>query len=277
MRPTRLPLLALTCALVAAAPAAPAQASSQPDKTLPCVGSAVVTVGCAPAARGLPAPVPLPAPGPARPAAPGLPAPVPLPAPGPPRPAAPGLPAPLPLPAPGPPRPAAPATGHAPATAQAGARSRGCRGQDLIPTANTLVATRVATVCLVNRMRRARGLHPLKPVGSLSSAAAAYARRMAVEDFFEHTAPNGSTFVTRIKGARYLSGPVRGWSIAENIAWGTGSLATPNAIVAAWMKSPGHRRNILTRSFRNIGIGLVRGTPPGKSGGTYTTDFGFRR
>jgi uncharacterized protein YkwD len=45
------------------------------------------------------------------------------------------------------------------------------------------------------------------------------------------------------------------------------------------MRSKGHRRNILDRRFRNIGIGVVNGAPEKGGHGpaaTYTTDFGFR-
>jgi uncharacterized protein YkwD len=47
----------------------------------------------------------------------------------------------------------------------------------------------------------------------------------------------------------------------------------------AWMNSTPHRANILTGSFREVGLGIVPGVP-GRSlvgGGTYTTDFGLRR
>jgi uncharacterized protein YkwD len=42
------------------------------------------------------------------------------------------------------------------------------------------------------------------------------------------------------------------------------------------MNSPPHRANILSGSFRSIGIGVASGTPVGGGGGTYTTDFGRR-
>jgi uncharacterized protein YkwD len=42
------------------------------------------------------------------------------------------------------------------------------------------------------------------------------------------------------------------------------------------MNSPGHRGNILSRSFRSVGIGIAAGTPSGGGGATYTTDFGRR-
>ena len=54
-------------------------------------------------------------------------------------------------------------------------------------------------------------------------------------------------------------------------------LGTPEAIVDAWMNSSGHRANILSRDFREIGVGFSPGTPNGGSatGGIYTTDFGL--
>ena len=55
-------------------------------------------------------------------------------------------------------------------------------------------------------------------------------------------------------------------------------LATPTAIVAAWMASPDHRANILNRDFRDTGIGIVAQVPSryanGMLGATYTQQFG---
>src|SRR5919109_1185606 len=62
-----------------------------------------------------------------------------------------------------------------------------------------------------------------------------------------------------------------GWSaIGENIAAG---YPTPEAVVAGWMSSPGHRANILSPNFTEIGIGLAQG---GKYGSYWTQDFGTR-
>ena len=63
----------------------------------------------------------------------------------------------------------------------------------------------------------------------------------------------------------------RAWAVGENLAWGTGPLGTPAAIVRAWMNSPGHRANILDPRFRQIGLGIVAGNPAGRgrSGATY--------
>jgi uncharacterized protein YkwD len=164
--------------------------------------------------------------------------------------------------------------------ASAVAQSPSCPGQDVQPTARTLGTAAGATLCLVNHERSRRGLTSLKPVGSLTAAADAYARRMARDNFFDHTAPNGSTFITRIRSTSYLTGGVRSWSVGENIAWGTGTLATPKAIVASWMKSAGHRANILTPGFRELGLGIAVGAPRGgiadHTGATYVNEFGQR-
>ena len=69
-----------------------------------------------------------------------------------------------------------------------------------------------------------------------------------------------------------------GWALGENLAWGTGRLATPREIMRAWMDSPGHRANIVKRSYREIGIGVVTGVPSDRgAGATYTADFGVIR
>jgi uncharacterized protein YkwD len=52
-------------------------------------------------------------------------------------------------------------------------------------------------------------------------------------------------------------------------------------IVAAWMRSPGHRANLLRSDFAEVGIGIAEGAPVafdgGEAGSTYVTDFGRRR
>jgi uncharacterized protein YkwD len=76
----------------------------------------------------------------------------------------------------------------------------------------------------------------------------------------------------------YLGEGLSRWAYGENIAWGMRAGGTPRAILSAWMNSPGHRANILSRDFEHIGIGFDDGTPQSKRdpGGIYTTDFGLR-
>ena len=66
--------------------------------------------------------------------------------------------------------------------------------------------------------------------------------------------------------------------MGENLAWATGVESTPAGIMRDWMASPGHRANILRRSYRDVGVGVVIGVPSdGTIGATYTADFGARR
>lgn len=156
----------------------------------------------------------------------------------------------------------------------AGAASA-CRGAHLVPSPAHAVAVRHATLCLLNRQRVAHGLPRLREHRALHRAASRYARLMVARRFFDHVSPAGSTPAQRIKRTSYLS-HTRAWSIGENIAWGSGGAATPARIVTSWMRSAGHRANILNGTFREIGIGIALGSPSGGSGATYVNDFGRR-
>ena len=152
-----------------------------------------------------------------------------------------------------------------------------CPDADLDPDATNLGRIRTAILCLHNQIRAERGLPLLKENPRLRSAALGHSNDMVSRGFFEHTTPNGVTMVQRIRAARYTS-PRFGWALGENLAWGTGSLATPRAIMKAWMESPGHRANVVKRAYREIGIGVVAGVPSDRdSGATYTADFGVIR
>lgn len=165
----------------------------------------------------------------------------------------------------------------APAAAQA---ATPCTGASLQPTPENVSQVRAATLCLVNRERSERGLHRLSSVPALQAVATSYAHRMVRERFFDHTAPDGDTFVSRVKRTSYLHDGVKRWSVGENIAWGSGELAAPAEIVKAWMHSPGHRRNILDAGFTELGLGVAVGAPragQGTDAGTYVNEFGTRR
>jgi uncharacterized protein YkwD len=130
-----------------------------------------------------------------------------------------------------------------------------------------------ATLCLLNKERASRGLGPLSETAALRKAADRYAEDMVERRFFDHVSPGGGTFMDRIKAAGWA--PSGSWTAGENIAWGTGELGTPAAIVDGWMHSPGHRANILNGAFTQIGIGIADGAPQDgvRDGGTYVTDF----
>lgn len=152
-----------------------------------------------------------------------------------------------------------------------------CANADLEPAPGNQATIRAAVLCLHNQIRAQRGLPLLRENGKLRKAALGHSSDMVSRRFFEHTAPGGVSMVDRIFAARYVPRNA-GWALGENLAWGTGSLATPRGIMRAWMNSPGHKANIVKRAYREIGIGVVTGIPSGGNrGATYTADFGVIR
>jgi uncharacterized protein YkwD len=170
-----------------------------------------------------------------------------------------------------------PATPVADAKRSPKALTKECADADLEPAPGNLKRIRAAIVCLHNQIRARRHVPLLKENGRLRRAALGHSHAMVAHRFFEHTTPAGHTMVDRILRSRYVRRD-QGWVLGENLAWGTGALATPRGAVDAWMDSPGHRSNILRRSYREIGIGIVVGVPVSDAAGaTYTVDFGARR
>ena len=170
---------------------------------------------------------------------------------------------------------AAPAAASDP---QANAAVAACPAAASNPSGSDLRATRRTTLCLLNRERRNHGLPRLRANRKLVRSASRYSRDMVRRNFFSHVSPSGGTPTDRIRRGGYLRG-ARVWSIGENLAWGSGSYATPLGTVRAWMNSPGHRANILRPDYRAIGIGIAMGAPGARNAGaaTYTTHFGRRR
>ncbi|MGW6905081.1 sigma-70 family RNA polymerase sigma factor [Streptomyces sp. NPDC054940] len=119
-------------------------------------------------------------------------------------------------------------------------------------------------VALVNKERSAAGCGPLAEDTLLNKAALGHSEDMAARDFFDHTNPDGEDPGQRITAAGYR------WSTyGENIAMGQ---QTPEAVMESWMNSPGHRANILNCSFKDIGVGIHKG-----SGGPWWTQaFGAK-
>jgi uncharacterized protein YkwD len=102
----------------------------------------------------------------------------------------------------------------------------------------------------VNAQRAAHGLAPLAYEPRLTRAASDYALVLAVNDWFSHTGPDGSTIVSRIEAAGFpFTVPV-----GEVIAWGTDGWQ-PAEIAQAWMDSPSHREQILSDGYIQAGMG----------------------
>ena len=169
---------------------------------------------------------------------------------------------------------AGPAAAQAPRAKSAVAA---CPAAASSPAGSNLRMVRRTTLCLLNRERRNRGLPRLRGNRKLARTASRYSRQMVRRGFFSHVGPGGTTPTQRIRRGGYLRG-ARSWAIGENLAWGSGSYASPLGTVRSWMNSPGHRANILRRDWRAIGIGIAVGAPGTRAGdaATYTTHFGRR-
>jgi uncharacterized protein YkwD len=134
-----------------------------------------------------------------------------------------------------------------------------------------------ATLCLINRQRRAHGLAPLVGKARLGLAANRHAADMVRRGYFAHDSPDGVGFVDRLRRAGYMRG-CASWAAGETLAWGWGTESSPWSRVAAWMHSPPHRAVLLGASYREAGIAVLKGTPGmGPRGFTYVGEFGRRR
>jgi len=129
-------------------------------------------------------------------------------------------------------------------------------------------AAELEVVELVNLEREIENLHPLAWDEALGAAARGHSADMARQNYFSHTSLDGRQFYQRITAAGYSYS-----TCGENIAAG---YSTPQAVMSAWMNSPGHRGNILNSSFCDIGVGY--GFQSDSSYGHYwTQDFGRRQ
>jgi uncharacterized protein YkwD len=151
-----------------------------------------------------------------------------------------------------------------------------CTNTDVMPTAQNLDAIRAAILCLHNQIRAGAGLPALKDNAKLRKAALGQSADMVSNGYFDHTSLDGDTFVDRILGAGYAK-KNDGWTLGENLAWGTGDLSTAQGVMDAWMNSAGHKANILKRAYKEVGIGIKLGVPSDDGvGATITADFGVK-
>jgi uncharacterized protein YkwD len=106
---------------------------------------------------------------------------------------------------------------------------------------------------LVNGTRAQYGLTRLRRSARLDASALLKAEAIRSCRSFSHT-PCGSSFARTFQQTGYFRGNVR---VGENLFWGSGGLGTPGSAVAAWLKSPPHRANLLGRGWRDVGVGMV--------------------
>lgn len=135
-----------------------------------------------------------------------------------------------------------------------------------------------AIVSEVNAVRARHGLQPLAMSTDLRAAAVAHTRAMAASGLFQHESADGSPFHERV--LRYYPGRGAGWSVGENLVFGSTPFGASSA-VRSWLRSPPHRRVLLGAVWREVGVGaVVAQDAPGAFGGgsvvIVTADFGRR-
>jgi uncharacterized protein YkwD len=129
-------------------------------------------------------------------------------------------------------------------------------------------------VQLVNAERAKQSLPPLKVLSSLTAAARHHAMDMAVDNYFGHDSMDsaGGQLTFACGTFDRISLWYKGWNrAAENIAAGFNS---PQQVMDAWMKSDGHRDNILNPDYTEFGVGYYSGS--GQFPAYWVQDFGAR-
>jgi uncharacterized protein YkwD len=142
--------------------------------------------------------------------------------------------------------------------------------EPVVPETSTAGVNKTLMLQLVNDARK-KGCqcgdtyYPPAPAISwndqLEKAALTHSRDMAQNNYFSHTSPNGDKAGQRISQAGY-----RWLAYGENIAMGYN---TEKEVVAGWIKSPGHCKNIMNKNYKEMGVA--------KAGTYWTQAFGSKQ
>jgi uncharacterized protein YkwD len=166
--------------------------------------------------------------------------------------------------------------------AQASAQSAPASASGARATTTTSVATQLQRLVAaqINVVRHEHGLPRLALSTKLTRAGQEHARQLAVAGYFSHDWSDGTPFGTWIRRFYPVAG-ARRWSAGENLAWSTPSVTAQQA-VELWLASPEHRRILLSKSWRQIGLGAVHadgagGVYGGQSVVILAAEFGIRR
>ena len=130
--------------------------------------------------------------------------------------------------------------------------------------------TRAGIISETNLQRKNNGLPTLTTNTELNAAATAKVGDMFAKQYFEHISPSGAGPGQLAKDAGYVY-----IMVGENLA--LGNYENDKAIVRAWMDSPGHRENILSKNFTEIGVAVVEGNFKGEKTWIAVQEFGKPR
>jgi uncharacterized protein YkwD len=169
--------------------------------------------------------------------------------------------------------------------AQSGTQSGTAAAASAAPTARattTSVASQLQflVAAQINVVRRSYGRSRLTLSPQLTRAGQEHARQLALAGYFSHDWSDGSPFGSWIKRF-YPVGNARTWRAGENLAWSVQDVSAPQA-VEMWLASPEHRRILLDKRWRQVGLGVIRadgagGIYGGQSVVILAAEFGLRR
>ena len=131
----------------------------------------------------------------------------------------------------------------------------------------SLTRREASLLSAMNEVRASDGLRPLRIDRRLEGAARRHSRKMLQLQTLFH-----GNFARRIRRVG-----IRAPRVGENLAWGSGPLASARSIVNMWLASPEHRANLLHAGYRTVGVGVRSGSFSGYAGAVLiTTDFAGR-
>jgi len=142
---------------------------------------------------------------------------------------------------------------------EASARQAPCANRD-VEFAVAPPQVREALLCEIGRVRAGHDARRLRPDPQLDLAAARHATDMFERRYFSHVSPGGGDLGDRARRAGYALRRCA-WRVGEILAWGVGPRSTAAGTVRAWMDSAPHRRILVSRRYRELGLGMQAGTP----------------
>jgi len=127
--------------------------------------------------------------------------------------------------------------------------------------------TKAGVIEETNKKRLENNRRALSENKKLSEAAQAKLEDMFEKQYFDHISPGGEGPADLAENANYEY-----LMVGENLA--LGNFENDAALVQAWMESPGHRENILTAGYTEIGIAVGKGIFEGKNIWLAVQEFG---
>jgi uncharacterized protein YkwD len=113
-------------------------------------------------------------------------------------------------------------------------------------------------VTLINKERAKHGLPQLRVNAKLVDSARGHSAEMGEAKYFNHDSVSGESWSSRIVRYGYSRQGYSYWKAGENLYWGANIYSSPVLCLQAWMKSSQHRAVVLTKVFRDIGVGAVK-------------------